>query len=205
MTRFILQNKTRVRFEGWTMNSWHISDSPSKCLAVHECPTSMSYRISIWIVVHHFLWRRSLWGLLRCCRRSQTAAAAARCLYKSVEINGKSKGIDAEEVANMMIYIVAKCGWDALGLFFIWQQFEVWRGAVSHCQFVAVSEATGERRPVSQEGLTQGGRDISSLSTPKGEFITSENYKSSQENRHRCESCIFHCRESWSCCWVGNC
>lgn len=29
---------TRVRFDGWTMNSWPVSDSLSKCLAVHERP-----------------------------------------------------------------------------------------------------------------------------------------------------------------------
>lgn len=100
---------TRVRFDGWTMNSWPVSDSLSKCLAVHECHTSMSYWVSISIVVHHFLWGGhfdTTWGVVGGVKQQQELEG----VYNHGEINGKSKGKDAEEVANMMIYTVAKCG-----------------------------------------------------------------------------------------------
>lgn len=82
VARFILQNimYTRVRFDGWTMNSWPVSDSLSKCLAVHESHTSMRNRVGICVIVQHFLWWRSVWGHLRCSGRSQTAASGEMCL-----------------------------------------------------------------------------------------------------------------------------
>lgn len=191
---------TRVRFDGWTMNSWPVSDSLSKCLAVHECHTSMSYWVSISIVVHHFLWGGhfdATWDVVGGVKLQQELEG----VYNHGEINGKSKEKDGEEVANMMIYTVAK---HALGFIFFPNSS---RCGVEQChfQFDAVSEVTGELCPVRQEGVdTRRSRYFKFIGSQRRIRHVRKLHKSSQEKRNRCESCIFHCRECWSCCWGGN-